>query len=429
VRAFDVRTGRLRWAWDPIPPGAEVPEPAADDAPYRRSTANVWAIMSADAARDLIFLPTGNAPPDYYGSLRNGLDYFSNCVIALRASTGKLVWRFQTVHHDLWDYDLAAQPTLFDFPGPNGPVPALAQAAKSGHVFLLNRETGEPLFPVEERPVPQGAAAGDSVAPTQPFPTRPPTLIPPKMTPEDAYGFTFWDKGKCRDRIAQLRSEGIFTPPTVQGSIHYPSAAGGVNWGGGTWDPDRKLFIVNQSRVPSVVTLVPRAEYEKVKATIPTFTRSLPGTTSLYGEQAGAPFAVRRELLLSPWGAPCNAPPWGTLTAVDLSTGTVRWESALGTTRGMTPWPLWLKTGVPNIGGPITTATGLVFIAATTDNYIRAFDTETGKELWSSPMPFAGHATPLTFRLKKNGKQYVVIAAGGHVFSKKQGDAIIAYSL
>lgn len=435
VRAFDVRSGQLRWAWDPIPPGLENVAPDHQDsvpqgsAKFRRSTANVWGVMAADPARDLLFLPTGNAPPDYFGALRQGLDYFSNCVIALRASTGKLVWRFQTVHHDLWDYDLAAQPTLFEFPGPSGPVPALVQAAKSGHVFLLNRETGEPLFPVEERPVPQGAAPGETLSPTQPFPTRPPTLLPATLRPEDAYGFTFWDRGKCRDRLQQLRSDGIFTPPSLQGSIHYPSAAGGVNWGGGSLDPERRLFVVNQTRVPSVVTLVPRADYEKIKGSIPTFTRSLPGTTSLYGEQAGTPYAVRRELLLSPWGAPCSAPPWGTLTAVDLASGTVRWQVTLGTTREMAPFPLWLKEGVPNIGGPITTATGVLFIAATTDNYIRAFDTETGKELWSAHMPFAGHATPLTYRLKKNGKQYVVIAAGGHVFSKKQGDAIIAYAL
>jgi quinoprotein glucose dehydrogenase len=285
------------------------------------------------------------------------------------------------------------------------------------------------LFPVEERPVPQGAAPGDTVSPTQPFPTRPPTLLPATLRPEDAYGFTFWDRGKCRERLLQLRSDGIFTPPSLQGSIHYPSAAGGVNWGGGSLDPERRLFVVNQTRVPSIVTLVPRADYEKIKGTIPTFTRSLPGTTSLYGEQAGTPYAVRRELLLSPWGAPCTAPPWGTLTAVDLASGSVRWQVTLGTTREMAPFPLWLKEGVPNIGGPITTATGVLFIAATTDNYIRAFDTETGKELWSAHMPFAGHATPLTYRLKKNGKQYVVIAAGGHVFSKKQGDAIIAYAL
>jgi quinoprotein glucose dehydrogenase len=430
VRAFDVRTGRLRWAWDPVPPNTEKPAaPAPDGSQYRRATSNVWGIMSADPQRDLIFLPTGNAPPDYWGGLRQGLDYFTDCIVALRASTGQLVWRFQTVHHDLWDYDLAAQPTLFDYHGPNGTVPALAQAAKTGHVFLLNRETGQPLFPVEERPIPQDPADGETLSPTQPFPTSPPPLYESKLQPQDAYGFTFWDRGKCREKIEQHRSEGIFTPPSTKGSIHFPSAAGGVNWGGGSFDPERQLFVVNQTRVASLVTLVPRAEYDKIKSSLPTYTKSLPGTTALYGAQEGTPYAIRRELLLSPWGAPCNSPPWGTLTAVDLSTGKVRWQSTLGTTREMAPWPLWLHTGVPNLGGPITTASGLVFIAAATDNYLRAFDTETGAELWKARLPFAGHATPLTYRLKKNGKQLVVIAAGGHVFSKNQGDAIVAFSL
>jgi quinoprotein glucose dehydrogenase len=429
VRAFDARTGGLKWAWDPIPPGdTRLPDPASG-ARYRRSTANVWGVMSGDPDRDIVVVPTGNAPPDYYGAERHGLDGFSTSVVALRASTGEVLWHFQTVHHDLWDYDLAAQPTLFDFPSQGRTTPAVIQAAKTGHVFLLNRETGEPLFPVEERPAPQGAAPGDSVSPTQPFPTHPPPLYPSKLKPEDAYGFTFWDRGKCRDLLKRYRSDGIFTPPTVEGSIHYPSAAGGVNWGGGALDQAHSLFIVNQSRVPSIVKLVPREDYEKIKSTIPTFTRSLPGTTALYGAMEGTPYAIRRELALSPLGVPCSAPPWGTLTAVDLSSGAVKWEVALGTTREMAPFPFWLHTGVPNLGGPILTASGLVFIAATTDNYLRAFDEEIGAELWSARLPFAGHATPMTYRLRPDGKQYVVIAAGGHVFSKKQGDAIVAFAL
>jgi len=201
-----------------------------------------------------------------------------------------------------------------------------------------------------------------------------------------------------------------------------------VNWGGGSLDPRRGIFVVNQTRVPSVVTLVPRSEYDAIKDTIPTFTRSLPGTTALYGAQEGTPYAVRRELLLSPWGIPCNPPPWGTLTAVDVKLGKVLWEIPLGTTRNIAPFPFWFQVGVPNIGGPIATATGIIFIAAATDQYLRAIDEDTGKELWKGRLPFAGHATPLTYRLR-NGKQFIVIAAGGHVFSKKQGDAIVAFSL
>lgn len=432
VRAFDARTGALRWAWDPVPPGA--PPRAAtvmpDSARYRRSTANVWSIMSADPERDLIFLPTGNAPPDYYGALREGLDYYSSSVVALRASTGVPVWRYQTVHHDLWDYDVAAQPTLFEYSNGSTGTPALFQATKIGHLFALNRENGQPLFPIPERAVPHdGVAPGDTVSPTQPFPTWPEQMVPPAVTVDNAYGFTFWDRGKCRDLIKALRSDGLFTPPTLQGSIHYPSAAGGTNWGGVAIDPTHHIVVLNQTRVPSVVQLVPRQSYDSIKGTIPVVTRSLPGTTALYGPQAGTPYAVKRTLLLSPWGAPCVSPPWGTLAAIDLTTGKKLWEVPLGTTRDMAPWPLWLHTGVPNLGGPIITASGLVFIGAATDQYLRAIDLATGQELWKDHLPFAAHATPLTYRLSAKGKQYVVVAAGGHVFSKTQGDLIIAYAL
>jgi quinoprotein glucose dehydrogenase len=430
VRAYDARTGALRWAWDPVPPGAAAAAGSDSGAVFRRGTANVWSTMSADPERDLIFLPTGNAPPDYYGARRQGLDYFSSSVVALRASTGALVWRYQTVHRDLWDYDVAAQPTLATLPTAGGGTRRVViQPTKTGHVFVLDEATGQPVWPVEERAVPQGAAPGDSVSPTQPIPIKPRPLIPPQLKPEDAYGFTFWDRGKCRAKIEKLRSDGIFTPPSVEGSIHYPSAAGGVNWGGGSMDPSRSLFVVNQTRVPSVVQLVPRAAYDSIRQAVPAATRSLPGTTVLYGPMEGTPYAIRRELLLSPLGAPCNRPPWGTLTAVDMVTGAVRWEVPLGTTRDMAPFPFWLRTGVPNLGGPMMTASGLIFISATTDKYLRAFDAENGKELWKARLPFAGHATPITYRLGSGGKQYVVIAAGGHVFSKQQGDALVAFAL
>ncbi len=429
VRAFDARTGELRWAWDPVPPtGAPDTADTSPGPPYRRATANVWSVMSGDAERNLVFVPTGNAPPDYWGAERDSLDYYSSSVVALRASGpqgGELVWHFQTVHHDLWDYDIGAQPTLFDLPSDNGDIPAVAVSTKMGHVFFLHRETGEPLFPVEERAVPQGAEPGETLSPTQPFPTRPPTLYPSDLTPDSAWGVTFWDRGKCRDLIAGMRSDGIFTPPSVQGSVHYPGALGGVNWGGASIDPQRGIYVANQSRVPTTARLIPRDEYEPPPED--QGSGGVPGAV-LYGPMEGTPYVVERELLLSPLGLPCSKPPWGTLTAVDVATGTVRWEVPLGTTRGQAPWPFWLKLGMPNLGGPVITAGGVVFIAATPDNYLRAFDLESGDELWKGRLPYGGMATPLTYRLDENGKQYVVIAAGGHGFTEP-GDAIVAFAL
>jgi quinoprotein glucose dehydrogenase len=337
VRAFDARTGVLKWAWDPIPPGVAPLAKAADNSLYQRGTANVWSIMAADPQRDLMFVPTGNAPPDYYGVLRQGLDYWSSSIVALRASTGQPIWRFQTVHHDLWDYDVAAQPTLLDVDKDGQRVSAVLQPTKMGHLFLLNRVDGVPLYAVEEKPVPQTAVAGESLSPTQPVPTFPVPLVPAPVNEDNVYGFTFWDRGKCRALLRQFRNDGLFTPPTVQGSIHFPSAAGGVNWGSGAVDRERGLYIVNQSRVASIVQLVPRAFYDSIKSTLPTVTRSLPGTTALFGAMDGTPYAIKRRLLLSPLGAPCNKPPWGTLTAVDLKTGQPRWEVPLGTTRDMAP--------------------------------------------------------------------------------------------
>jgi quinoprotein glucose dehydrogenase len=419
VRAFDARSGELRWAWDPVPPDRD--SPARHGGDYAAGTPNVWSILSADPERNLVFVPTGNASPDYYAAAREGLDYYASSVVALDGATGEVVWFFQTVHHDLWDYDVASQPVLLDFETPNGRVPALAQATKMGHVFLLNRETGEPLFPVEERPVPQGGVSGEVLSPTQPFPTHPAPLHPARLTPEDAWGFTPWDRRKCAEQIARLRSDGIFTPPSLQGSIQYPGSAGGANWGSVSIDPARGVLYVNQMRVPNVVQLVPRAEYE-----------TLDEGAAVYPEELypmrGTPYGLRRGPLLSPLGAPCSPPPWGTPMAVDLASGEVLWESTLGTTRDQAPFPLWLKLGAPNLGGSIVTAGRLVFIGATTDKFLRAFDAETGEELWARRLPYTANATPMTYRLREDGRQYLVVASGGHGWSEP-GDAVLAFAL
>jgi quinoprotein glucose dehydrogenase len=419
VRAFDVRSGELVWYWDPVPPG-ETTELDADGQPvYRRGTTNVWSIISVDEERNLVFLPTGNTSTDFFGGLRDNLDYYSSAVVALNGSTGEVVWHFQMVHHDIWDYDTPAQPTLFEFERDGEKIPALAQPTKMGHLFLLNRETGEPLFPVEERPVPQGGeVAGEYLSPTQPFPTKPAPLHPARLDPEDAWGFTFWDKGACRKQIESLKNEGIFTPPSIQGSLFFPSDFGGNNWGTPAVDLQRNIAVLNTRLLASVLKLTPREECRAAGGGSP---------------QLGTPYCVEVTPILSPLGAPCNAPPWGTLAAVDLNTGEKIWETPLGTLKHIAPWPVSLMAGPPNIGGAAVTASGLTFIGSSTDQYLRAFDTETGEELWKAPLPTGGHATPMTYRAGPDQKQYVVITAGGHygmaAYGQKPSDHLIAFAL
>jgi len=428
VRAYSARTGQLLWAWDPLPPNAPPVKPGEGGVRYARGTTNAWSILSADPALNLVYVPTGNTSPDYYGGQRKGLDHYSSSIVALDADTGAVVWSFQTVHHDIWDYDVAAQPVLFDFPGPDGPVPAVAAGTKMGFLFVLDRRTGKPLLPVEERAVPQqGAVEDEYLSPTQPFPVKPPPLHPLTLEPDDAWGFTFWDRGRCRELIENAKFAGIFTPPGLQLGLQYPGMVGGINWGSLSVDSGRRTLVVNTQRIATLIRLVPRAEYEAIVAES--------GSAPKYGyePQAGTPYALERRPLLSPLGAPCNPPPWGTLVGIDVATGNVRWEVPLGTARDLAPWPIWAmlgNLGVPNLGGPITTASGVTFIAATTDNYLRAFATDTGEELWKGRLPYSGHATPMTYRLRPDARQFVVIAAGGHMlFGKQPGDALVAFSL
>jgi quinoprotein glucose dehydrogenase len=421
VRAFDARSGELRWAWDPVPPDWSERADQAQGPRYQSGTPNVWSIMSADPERGLVFVPTGNASPDAYAALRDGLDHYASSVVALEAASGRVKWFFQTVHHDVWDYDVASQPALFQIEGVGGGVSGLAQATKMGHIFLLDRETGEPLYPVEERPVPQDPVAGEILSPSQPFPTHPPPLHPHELTPDDAWGFSFIDRGHCAERLEQYRSEGIFTPPSLQGSVQYPGAGGGMNWGGVSIDPVNGILYANQMRAAQVVWLIEREDFAKLDPD------SVHYPDELY-PQAGTPYGLKKAALLSNFGAPCNPPPWGTLTAVDLRSGEVLWESTLGTTRDQAPWPLWLAYGAPNLGGSIVTAGGVVFVAATTDKFLRGFDARTGEEIWTQRLPFTGNSTPMTYRLREDGRQYLVIAAGGHGWSES-GDALMAFAL
>jgi quinoprotein glucose dehydrogenase len=422
VRAYDVRSGALVWAWDPIASEHPGLAPRGADVLYKRGTTNAWTALSVDLARGLVYVPTGNTHPDYYGGHRQGADEYSASIVALHADDGRVAWHFQTVHHDIWDYDVASQPVLFDFPSAKGAQPGLIAPTKLGMLFFLNRETGVPLFPVEERPVPQdGAVPGETLAPTQPFTTKPDPLHPFELGPDDAFGFTPLDKADCRRRIEALRHDGIYTPPSLEGTLQYPGYVGGMNWGSVSVDPRRRVVITNVQRIAGRIQLVPQ---EKVAEH---------ATANPFGiePQAGSPYALDRTPLLSAWfGAPCSPPPWGQLVAIDTATGEKKWETTLGTTRDRAPWPIWLPVGTPNMGGPITTASGLVFIGATTDFYLRAFSTETGEELWKRRLPTGAHATPMSYRLTPTGRQFVVIAAGGHgLLDTPPNDALMAFAL
>jgi quinoprotein glucose dehydrogenase len=358
IRAIDARSGKLLWTFDPVPRDPADPAAASwgkGSAQYT-GAANAWSLLSADPEHDLVFIPTTSPSVDFYGGNRPGDNRYADSLVALNAHTGKMVWNFQTIHHDLWDYDLPAQPIVVDLLHNGVLTPAVVQLTKQGMIFVFNRLTGEPLFPIEERPVPTRTDIPDEwVSPTQPFSTLPP-LVKQGLKPEDAWGFTFWDRDKCRDKISALRNEGLYTPPTRQGSI-------------------------------------------------------------------------KLSFLTSPLGAPCVAPPWGTLTAVDLVTGKIKWEKPLGSIEKQIPlvhfpWEL----GTPQAGGTLATKGGVAFIAASADDNFHAFDIETGEKLWQTRLPAGGQSTPMTYAI--GGKQYVVIMAGGHpYYQTTQGDYVLAYTL
>jgi quinoprotein glucose dehydrogenase len=418
VRAFDARTGKLLWSWDPIPrdPSDALYKEWSAQGANLTGAANAWAPLSADPAHHLVFVPTGSASPDFFGGQRPGDDRWADSVVALDANTGKLVWGRQLVHHNLWDYDTASQPTLVELTHDGRQVPAVIQANKTGFLYTLNRETGEPIFPIVEKPVPQDAVPGDTPSPTQPFPVAPPALVRQgPVTPADAWGVAWFDTRSCRKRIEADRSGGIFQPPSTQESVQSPGNAGGVNWGGVAFDPERQLAIVNTINLPFLVALVPR---KQVAAEM----RDPQFRGWEFGQMRGTPYAMRRRTFMSSLGIPCIKPPWGTLAAVDMVHGTIKWQVPLGDS------PLvHLDLGMPGLGGPVVTASGLVFIAASLDDRMRAFDVNSGKMLWQAKLPAGGQATPMTYSI--GGRQYVVIAAGGYKDSSTRGDYVIAYAL
>jgi len=337
-----------------------------------------------------------------------------------------VVWAFQAVHHDLWDYDLPSGPSLIEVERDGKRIAALAQASKMGYLFILDRDTGQPVLPVEERPVPQNGVPGEWLSPTQPFPVATPRLVPERLRPQDAWGLSPRDRAGCRDTIAGLRNDGIFTPPSLQGTLQYPGNAGGTNWGGVSFDRARGLIVVNQTNLPFIAQLIPREQVTGPRS----HSGGMEGAWE-YAPMKGTPYVMRRKALLSPWGLPCSPPPWGTLAAVEASTGRIRWQVPLGTIRELAPVPLPIGWGTPTLGGSLTTASGLTFIGATMDSTFRAFDTETGRELWHTRVPASAVATPMTYRARVGGRQYVVVAAGGHgkISGIKLGDSVVAFAL
>jgi quinoprotein glucose dehydrogenase len=426
IRAFDARNGALLWAFDPIPDSPSHPAAAEWNLAQAATTGagNSWGPMSIDEDSGLVLVPTGSASPDFFGGTRLGSNRFADSLLALDAKSGKLVWHQQLVHHDLWDYDLAAQPVLGDIEVQGVPVPAVIQATKTGMLYVFDRTKGQPLFPITEKPVPPSFVAGEQAAPTQPFSSIASLVSQKPVDPADAWGVTFWDRGKCRDLLSEHRNEGIFTPPDPQGTIVSPGYIGGVNWGGIVFDEPRQRVIAAVNHLPMLVTLVPQAELQDQM-------RSGNFPNSEFAKQAGTPYAMRREPLLSPWGLPCTSPPWGTLVSVDLRRNRIVWQVPLGSTAGVGPWFAPTRDfGMPNMGGPIATAGDLVFVGAAMDSYFRAFDIETGRELWKHRLPAGGQATPMTYRAGRDQRQFIVIAAGGHgVLNTPRGDYVIAFTL
>jgi quinoprotein glucose dehydrogenase len=422
VRGFDIETGQLVWAWDAGNPDEnELPSPTHT---YTNNSPNSWIAASYDPQLGLVYLPMGVQTPDIWGGNRSpASERYSSALVALDINTGKRAWSYQTVHHDLWDMDLPAQPTLADINTANGVVPAIIQPTKTGNLFVLDRRNGRPIVPAPERPVPQDAAPGDHVAPTQPFSEL--TFRPEqKLTGADMWGATIFDQLACRILFHQMRYEGTFTPPSLQGTLVFPGNLGMLEWGGIAVDPVRQIAIANPIAIPFVSKLLPRGPDNPTAPNDQHPSGSEIGVQPMYG----TPYGVVLHPFLSPIGLPCKRPPWGYIAGIDLKTKSIAWMHRNGTIRDSAPVPLPFKMGVPSLGGPMTTAGGVAFLTSTADYFIRAYDVTNGRQLWEDRLPAGAQSTPMSYAI--DGKQYVVTAAGGHgSFGTKVGDYVIAYAL
>jgi quinoprotein glucose dehydrogenase len=409
VRAFDARSGKLVWTFKTLV------------RPEDGGLANVWTAMSADAARGLVYLPVSTVGPDFVGIDRPGENLYSDSLVAVRAATGERVWHFQTVHHGLFDYDLAAQPNLVRVTRDGVARDAVAQATKSGFVFLLDRATGEPLFPIEERPAPPSDVPGEQASPTQPVPLAPPPLVPQRLTEADLYAPTPEHLEACRARLATLRNDGLFTPPSERGSVIYPFTGGGANWSGAAWDEASATLFVPVNNLVHVVRLKPLPESNRGSDKVVLHGLFSAAYWWLSGRGTGLRYHTERTVFAED-GVPCNAPPWGLLVAVDLAHGTIRWSVPIGELNGV--------TGLHNYGPPLATAGGLIFHGGTNELALRAHDASTGAVLAKFPLHAGLHAGPITYKLRPDGKQFLVIAPGGHVGKGSVlGDSVIAYAL
>jgi quinoprotein glucose dehydrogenase len=412
VFAVDAQTGKLNWKFDTIPP----------DLDPKTGTSNVWSSISVDEQNNLIFLPVSSPSPDYYGGDRTAPMPISTSVTALDATTGKLVWSYQTVHHDIWDYDVNSAPVLFDMQQNGQTVPALIQSTKQGFLFVLNRLTGKPIFPIEEKPVPASDIKGEQAAPTQPQPATPeattPDTFPGISWLADAMSF-----GYCSRTLAGLRYDGRYTPPSLKGTLAYPATAGGVEWGGGALDPTTNTYVVNSSSVAQIYKLIPRSEYDKINAGRSIGQKNAKG----YFAQLGAPYGFELDTFLNPLGMPCWNGPYGTISSYDLNTGKLNWREPFG---AIQKWGFYMPEswGSVTIGGPVITRSGVIFNGASMDSRVRAIDLKTGKVLWQSLVEAPAVAEPAVYTYK--GKEYVVFAVGGNsILEPKVSDQLIAYTL
>lgn len=433
VRAFDPVTGAIIWAWDVGHPD-QVVHPT-DDTVLTRGTPNAWGVYTADPALNMVYLPLGNATPDYYGGNRRPFDdAYSSSVVALDITTGQPRWHFQTTHHDVWDMDLPIGPSLVDLPQPGGgTVPALIQTTKRGELFMLDRRTGRPVAQVTERRVPTDGVPGERISPTQPYSTGMPSLTPRDLTEAQMWGATPLDQLSCRIKFRAAHYEGQFTPPQLKATIVYPAFDGVIDWHGASIDPERKLLIANASYIPFIVRLSPREPHVRNGQVQPWNGQgNEPDVKDGLATMYGTPWVGKVTPWLNMLGVPCTPPPRGTQTAIDLRTRKIVWQHPLGTTRDTGPFNthnnLPLKTGIFNIGGNMVTRSGLVFQAGTADDYLRAMDVATGRVLWRARLPAGGQANPMSYAA--GGRQFVVIAAGGHSgLGTRTGDYLVAYAL